>query len=261
MPSLAELQLQMRCAVTGDNDGVVSLLAGSRDPAKRLAIHRRHYETSLVDALVQRFPATAWLIGTTLLADVALAFARSHPPAEPCIAEYGQDFPRFLSAQAGTSTLPYLEGFSELEWHIGRVAVAVDAPPLQAAALSSFAAATLPDLTLTLQPGVRYLAPAWPVDELIRLFLSNSAPACFALDQQRIWLELRGTRGAFDFSRREPAEFSFRRAIAGGASVAVAAEAAFHADTAFDLTAAFTRMFADNLVIAVTGGNVLEPMQ
>lgn len=262
MPRLAELQSQVRRAITGNgDDGIVSMLAGPRHPAKRLAIHRRHYETSLVNALLQKFPATAWLVGTPLLADAALAFARTHPPRAPCMAEYGQDFPEFLSARRDTFALPYLEGFSELEWHIGQVSIAVDEQPRAVAALSSLDASVLPGLKLKLQPGVRYLAPAWPVDELMRVFLSKSAPASVALHREQIWLELRGVRGAFDFTRLEPAEFSFRRAIAGGATVAVAAEAAFVINAAFELTAAFSRMFAENLVTAVAALDSPEQTQ
>jgi hypothetical protein len=253
LPPLAELQTQMRRAIAGGGDGgIVSHLAGPRHPAKRLAIHRRHYETSLVNALLQKFPATAWLVGTPLLADTARAFARSHPPTAPCIAEYGQDFPAFLSARREASALPYLRDFSELEWHVGHVSVAVDAPSLTIATLSSIDAGGLPDFQLKLQPGLRYLAPAWPVDELMRLFLSDSAPASLALEREQIGLELRGARGAFDFARLGPAEFSFRHAIAGGATIAVAAEGALQLNAAFDLTAAFSRLFAEALVIAVT---------
>jgi hypothetical protein len=252
LPPLAEVQSRIcRSIAGGADDGVASLLAGSSHPTERLAIHRRHYETSLVKALLQKFPATAWLIGTEPLADAALAFARKHPPMTPCIAEYGQDFPEFLSARDRTSTLPCLQGFSELEWHVGQVSVAIDDAPLAIAALSLLDATGLPDVTLRLQPGLRYLAPAWPVDELMRMFLSNCAPDSFALHGEQTWLELRGARGEFRFTRLEPAEFSFRRAIAGGATVAVAAETAFQANDAFDLTAAFSRMFADDLVTGV----------
>ena len=262
MPPLAELQSQMRRAIAGGGgDGVASLLAGARHPAKRLAIHRRHYETSLVNALLQKFPATAWLIGTPLLADAARSFARSHPPAAPCIAEYGQDFPAFLSARREAFALPYLEDFGELEWHIGQVSVAIEEPPLTIATLSSHDAAELPDLRLDLQPGVRYLAPDWPVDELMRVFLSRSAPDSFTLHRERVWLELRGARGAFDFVRLEPAEFSFRRAVADGASVAIAADVALHVNAAFDITAVFSRMFSERLVTAVAASDSSERRQ
>lgn len=262
MPPLADVQARMRRALTGaGSDGVAALLAGTRHPEKRFAIHRRHFEVSLVNALLQKFPATAWLIGTPLLADAALAFARRHPPTAPCIAEYGQGFPEFLSAMRDASALPYLQGFSELEWNIGQVSVALGDPSLTSAALSSIDPAALPDLTLRLQPGIRYLECAWPVDVLMQLFLSGSAPARFALQCEQIWLELHGARGDFDFVRLDPAEFSFRRAVAGGATMAVAAEAAFDTNAAFDLTGAFLRLFASQRVVAMTAPDSPGPIQ
>ena len=40
-------------------------------PEHRLAIHRRHYVASLTRALVERFPATVWLVGSELVTHVA----------------------------------------------------------------------------------------------------------------------------------------------------------------------------------------------
>ena len=101
MPALADTQLRFRDAVIqGDAPLVValqSLLVGGRNPEKRLAVYQRNYRSSLVDALLVKFPATGWLLGTPLLTEVATRFIREHPPQVPCIAEYGAAFPDFLS--------------------------------------------------------------------------------------------------------------------------------------------------------------------
>src|SRR6516165_1172156 len=99
MPSLAEMQLRIRRAVVdGDTAGIAPLLIGGRDPGQRLAIHQRHYRSSLVAAIRTKFPATAWLLGMPFLDEAAKQFVRQQPPAAPCIAEYGEEFPRFISA-------------------------------------------------------------------------------------------------------------------------------------------------------------------
>jgi len=60
MPSLAETQLWIRRAVVdGDTAGIPPQLIGGRDPRRRLAIHQRHYRSSLVAAIRTKFPATA----------------------------------------------------------------------------------------------------------------------------------------------------------------------------------------------------------
>ena len=65
------------------------LLVGGLDPVKRLDIHRNHYETSLVSAMLGRFPATGWLVGPSSLHEAASAFVRRHPPTAPRVAAYG----------------------------------------------------------------------------------------------------------------------------------------------------------------------------
>ena len=90
----------------GEAETVAPLLVGGNDPRKRLAIHHRHYETSLVTALLDRFPATIWLVGSTFVTETARQFVRRRPPSRPCIAEYGEEFPAFLSAILGAAELP-----------------------------------------------------------------------------------------------------------------------------------------------------------
>jgi hypothetical protein len=68
MPTLAETQLHFRNAVVqGHRQGVAflaSLLIGGGSPEKRLIVHQRNYRQSLVDALLIKFPAMGWLLGT-----------------------------------------------------------------------------------------------------------------------------------------------------------------------------------------------------
>ena len=89
MPTLAEIQAGIRDAVVdADNLAVVGLLVGGARPERRLAVHQRHYATSLTRALVERFPATVWLVGSDLVTHAAQSFISEHPPTRPCIAEY-----------------------------------------------------------------------------------------------------------------------------------------------------------------------------
>jgi len=252
LPPLVELQSQLRSAVTGgDAPDLASLLSGHGAPDRRLIIHRRHFETSLVNALLQKFPAAAWLVGTPLLTNAALRFSRAHPPTAPCIAEYGESFPGFLSMLPEAARCPYIRSFSELEWHLGQIAVAIDQPAVALGDLASIDIAQLPDLTLRLQPGLRYLKSDWPIDELMTVFLSDAAPDCFALNSTECRLELRGSRGEFSFSRLPSHNFAFRASLAEGATVGAAAQTAIAVDATFDIAAAFSKLFSTGLVTAV----------
>jgi hypothetical protein len=160
---------------------------GGTQPEHRLAIHRRHYLASLTRALIERFPATVWLVGSELVTHVATSFVREHPPSRPCIAEYGEEFRRYLGAHPGAASLPYLAQFAELEWHLGRLALATEESANE-----------------------QYLHLDWTLDELIGFYLTDTAPDKYALRQEDVWLEIRGLRGELRMNRLTGEEFARR---------------------------------------------------
>jgi hypothetical protein len=180
VPALADIQSAVRDAlVCGDRSALASMLSGGVHPEHRLAIHQRHYRASLMRALLDRFPASVWLVGSDLVADAATSFIREQPPSTPCIAEYGESFPQHLGAHPGARSLPYLSQFAELEWHLGCLALATDD-----------------------SPNVHYLHLDWSLDELIAVYLTDRAPEHFVLRQEDVWLEIRGLRGTLEMHRR-----------------------------------------------------------
>jgi len=189
MPALADIQSAIRDAlVRGDRSVLAPMLSGGADPEQRLAIHQRHYAASLTRALLDHFPATVWLVGSELVTDAATSFVRERPPSKPCIAEYGESFPRHLGEHPAARSLPYLSQFAELEWHLGWLALATED-----------------------SPHLRYLHLHWSLDELIGVYLSDSAPDQFSLRHEDVWLEIRGLRGSLELHRLAPDDF-LRRA-------------------------------------------------
>jgi hypothetical protein len=252
MPSLAEAQRQLRKAIVEEcADEALPLLVGGRDPAKRLAIHRRHFEASLTSALLDKFPATSWLIGSTATTEAARAFVHRHPPAAPCIAEYGAEFPQFLAQRVGAERIPYLCSFAELEWHLGHAAVAIDHPALAIDAFATIEADALVDLRLTLQPGLRYCAAAWPVDDLIKIYLSDAAPESHEFEPADVHLQICGARGEFRIERLDAASFTFRKALSERQTIGMAAEQALERDAKFDPGRALATLVAERRVVAM----------
>lgn len=251
MPSLAETQARFGAAIIErETDGFAPLLKGGRDPLERLAIHQRHFESSLTTALIQHFPAMEWLVGTAPMAEAAASFVRRHPPAAPCIAEYGEGFPRWLAARAAPGTAPWLHAVGEIEWRVGRAAVSIDHDPVPISALAGIDPERLPDIRLTLQPGLSYLSADWPADDLLKLFLSESTPESYALDPLPVRLEIVGARGAFSMTRLGSPDFLFRQAIRAGESLGEAAgRAAGEKD--FAAGPALAAVFADGLVTSI----------
>jgi hypothetical protein len=247
--ALADLQAGIRQALlTGDASPLQPVLVGGRDGQRRLAIHQRHYAASLTTSLLDRFPATVWLLGSPFVTDAARQFVQEHPPTRPCIAEYGEEFPAFLATRPGAAGTPYVRQFAELEWHVGRLSLAVDLPSLTAPDLSAFDSATLTDATLTLQPGVHYMKADWAIDELMSLYLTDRAPDRFLLTPGHAWIELRGVRGELRLNRRGHADFEFRAALAAGNTLGDAAVSALEIDASFDAGRALLALLADGLV-------------
>ena len=256
MPPLTEVQRRLRDAIVGPgSSAIMPLLVGGADPGERLAIHRRHYEGSLVRALLDKFPATTWLIGSAAMHDAARAFAGLHAPTTPCMAEYGDNFPRFLADREGSRGLAYLRWFAELEWRLVHAAIAIDQPALDLQRLAEHG--DLSEVELVAQPGLCYLASPWPVDDLMKLYLTDTAPEQYQLAAaDDIWLEICGSRGAFRFDRLEHGEFLFRLAVVNGNTLGAAAERALEAAENFDVAGALRRFVVDGLATDIRSRQV-----
>src|SRR5262249_3548969 len=236
--TLAETQLRLRnVMVDGDPQHVASLrslIVGGNRPEKRLVVHQRNYREGLVDSLLVQFRAPGWLLGTPCLSEAAARFIREHPPQAPCIADYGAAFPDFLAQVATADRVPYLRDFAQLEWYVGKVAIAVDQGSICSQDLSAIEPNALPDTLLTLQSGLQYVNASWPVDELMQLYLTETVTDQSELSPTNVWIEVQGARGEFRLSRLRHAEWIFRKHILEGHSIGVAAESALDVDSAFD---------------------------
>lgn len=250
--SLADTQRRLRRAVVeGRCDDGLPPLVGGLDPRARLAIHQRHYQASLMKALRTRFSATEWLIGSAPLIDAARSFVRERPPAAPCIAEYGAEFPGWLAAEPVARRAPFLREFAELDWQLGRVSTETDRDPLPFAALQRLSPHALTEARLRLQSGLHYLRSPWPVDEVMALYVTGTEPGQEPLRPAEVRLEVRGARGSFSFTRLDEGDFQFRSAIERGSTLGAAAALAMEADDQFDPGRALAALFTVGLPIAI----------
>lgn len=252
MVPLADVQRGIRRAlISGGSSGLEAVLVGGHDPAKRLAIHQRHYRVTLAGSLVGRFPATAWLVGSEFLAAAAEAFVAACPPSRPCIAEYGEAFPAFLGVQPSARAVPYLAQFAALEWHVARVSLAIEHRSVAAGDIQAIAADALAAASLTLQPGVHYLQADWAIDELFSAYMADEAPEQFVLAPGSFGFEVRGARGDFAVNRLGPGELTFRSALASGVPIEGAIHQATVVEPALDVTRALVSLIGSGLVTQV----------
>lgn len=256
MWSLADVQTRVREVVTGRGvQDVATPLVGGIEPAKRLEIHRRHYESSLVTSLRERYPASAWLVGADVLTEAAQVFVRSNPPRRPCIAEYGDEFPAFLAQHVRLATSPYVQSFAELERAVAHVSIAIDRPPLSWPQLARIDPQALLASHVLLQRGIRYQRSEWPIDELLTMYLSDSVPDTYALHSSSRCLEIRGARGELRIDRLDPASFAFRQGLLDDQSLGDAAATALDCDQAFDAGQALLALVAAGMVVDVVQTN------
>lgn len=257
MLPLADVQRRIRDAVVrGDAAAAAPLLLGGADASRRLDIHRRHYQASLLTAVMGRFPATGWLVGTPMLEEAAARFVRECPPTAPCIAEYGRAFPLFLASQPGAERVAYLRAFADLDWHLGRLAVAIDLPSIGRAAFADISPGALADTVIAIQPGTYYTHSDSPIDELIGLYLTDAMPAQMTLREAPVWVEVIGARGALRFNRLTRSDFRFREAVWNGDCLGAAAELAGRVDPTFDPGKALAALIDAGLA---TGIHVTSP--
>lgn len=252
--SLADLQQQIRDAVVSGNSASMGpLIVGGRNASKRLEIHLHHYEASLTTAVVDRFPATGWLIGACRLEVAARRFVHDFPPTAPCIAEYGCQFPAFLAAWPDTAQLSYVPEFADLDWHLGRLAVSIDAAAVGRERFAAIDPNALADMSVTLQPGTHYLRASWPIDELMAMYLSDTSAESWTLVDGEVQIEARGSRGSLRFSRLGVDEYAFRVSLAEGRTLGDAAGRATEIDPSFDPGRALLALADEQRITSVRG--------
>src|SRR3989442_2002920 len=168
MSSLRELQTRFRAAMlAGDERGVApDVVDDGVKASARLAVYRHHALTSLTAALEATFPVVCRLVDRRFFGWLADSYVRAHPPAGPCLFEYGADLPEFIAAFPACAPLPWLADVARLEWAMNVALHAAAAVPLEPEALRTLPPAALPPLTLRLDPSVTLPASRWPGDAM-----------------------------------------------------------------------------------------------
>ena len=249
MPSLLELQLQLRGAVLGGaTPGLVEEIERDGLSAEaRLRIYRNHFVATLTAALESTFPVVRRLVDGRFFAYAAHEYLRQHPPQSRCLAEYGAGLADFLSGFEPCKDLPYLADVARFEWALNTAATVQEEAPLEIEALAAIPLEGASLFKISLQPSVSYFASGWPIDAI---WLANQQKEVRTVDLASggTTVEMRRADQGFSWQRLDPGTFAFRKALAGGFALGMAAATAA-SDPAFDLAAALDRLFAERLVV------------
>ena len=246
---LPELQRRVAGAIlTGDLAAAAAAVCGDGlAPEARLRVYRNHVRITLAEALGTTFPATARLLGQDGFDHLARRFVDAHPPTQPCLAEYGQEFPALLGRQPDLAGAPFAADLARLEWAMNAASEAPDTPALSAVHLARLPPGRVTDLRTELHPAWRLVRSRWPVLDLWQACRPGAEPEGFRLAPA--WTELlvgRDRDGDAVTLRLAPGPSLFLRALACGRSLSAAAAAATARELAFDL--------AGTLALCLEGG-------
>jgi hypothetical protein len=137
MPALRDLQSDMTSTIldAAAAERLAPRHLDSLAQPERLVLHARNFRAGLTAALASTFSGTQRLIGEGFFAFAAAQFLTAHPPRDPIVAQYGSDFPRFLSGLPALAKSPWVADVARLEWAIQSLSDIRPAPALETSAL------------------------------------------------------------------------------------------------------------------------------
>ena len=239
-PSLRELQLGMaRAIIAGDTAIANWVVADGIDPARRLGIHANHYRLSLVEALGTTFAPARRLVGEEFFDALLRRYALAHPPAAPCLAEYGAGLAEFCETDDVAAATPFLPDVLRFAFALNIAAQDKITQALDAATLSAIGSDRLPVLRVEALPGVTLIASRFPLTALWRLATDESddpAPVDLSTGPECIAIWPEATAPAWTLL--EPGDHAFLAAMIAGHPLAEAVAAATTADPMFHLAGA-----------------------
>jgi hypothetical protein len=250
MPALHELQAIFTDGLlAGDEEAVLAHIAGDGlDPRARLGIYRHHVLTTLTAALAATYPVICRLVDPRFFGYAADAYIREHPPAGPCLFEYGVVFPEFLESFPACQGHPYLADTARLEWAVHLASLIAQATPLDRARLETVSLDDMPAVRFSMDPTLSYLSSPWPVDKIWRAHQegigTSELPDLLA---GRTRLEIRWGGDGAAVRVLDRAAYALRHALSVGVTLEQATAEALAADPSFDLIRAIQDLLEDNL--------------
>ncbi len=254
MRDLAELQQHMTAAILAGDFSTIAhqFAAGPVSAASRLNIHRNNTFLSLTAALKSTFPVTVQLVHERFFAFAADGFIATHPPLEARLARYGRDFPRFLSRFPPCRDLPLAAQMASFEWAMAEANVSAVEPAAESEHLQSLARGR----SIVLQPSLRFVISAWPVDRIWLAHRRNTLEAeqPFTPEVRRVAVYA-GAHGP-QFAALSRPRFSFWRQLRRGRSVEHALSCALARDPMFDPVAEILALFRQGLIVRPVGSSI-----
>jgi hypothetical protein len=255
MTQLAEIQNAFARALLDAAEPVPVAIRGAarRRADRRFAVYRNNVVAGLVDALAQRFPVVARLVGDEFFRAMARVHVTTRPPDSPLMMLYGESFPDFIDGFAPAASVPYLGDIARVEIARGRAYHAADAVPVGPKIFAALPLERLGDLRLQLHPSVSIIASAYPI---VSIWQVNSDPdravpvapwAAEAALVARPFMDV-------EVRRLPPGAAAFLSCLACGGAMAEAIEAGTIAAAAeFDIVESLALLIVSGVVTGIDG--------
>jgi hypothetical protein len=264
VPPLRELQLRFAAALFDDApEAVLPWIRGDGfDPEARVGIYRNNLREGFIKALALEFPVIQRLVGDDYFRQLAMLFLADHPSRAGNLHHIGEPFAPFLRRRFESTPYSYLPDVASLEWAYQESFVAAEAPPLDLQVLRGMAPEAYAALRFRLHPACKLVSSSFPI---VRIWSANQTGAdsdeVIDLQSGVDFVLVRRAADGIEFHRLPPADFAFLDAIARGAVLADALEAAQTVDAAFDPGAVLRRFVALGVVTAIhaSESNLGEP--
>lgn len=240
MSELARFQDAFTAALAGQDDALGPWL----QTGERLAVYRNTVAKGLADALTDQFPSVARVVGLKWLTAAARAFAGAHPPASPCLMDYGAAFPDWLAAFPAAGELPFLADLARIDWARREALFAPDAQPLSGEAFTALRPKDWSRVAAELHPSAQLLAFHRAAPSLWIALQAENAPAAAVLGDQPEALLLLRPDQSLVWRRLTPGEHAFLQACKAGANLADAGAAALAAEPDLPLADGFAGLIA-----------------
>jgi len=256
MTALRDLQAALRDAILGgDERAAEQAIAGDGlEPSARLQIYRHHVFTTLTAALQGTYPVICRLVDERFFAYAADRYIRKHPPAGPCLFEYGATWPEFLAGFPPCQDHAYLPDVARLEWAVNVARHAEVGAKLDRTRLGTVSAEDIPRLTFSLDPSLALLASLWPIDLIWRVNQepAGAEPVVVDLSGGSVHLQVRRLGDDVIIRALDAVSYAFLHALREGQTLERAATAALALDPRFDLTRAIHELLDADLLTDFT---------
>lgn len=134
---------------------------------KRFSVYRNNVMVSLIDAMGANFPAIKRLVGDEFFNATAREFIMQHPPKEPVLFLFGDDFASFLEIFPPVADFPYLADVARVEYSWLQSYHAADMNPLDGADLGAVDAEKVGQARFIPHPAMWIFRSIWPAATLM----------------------------------------------------------------------------------------------